>query len=101
MIGYAFLSHTGTGPAASSCTETPVNGYIWHPLCPGCGTSAEGCAEAPRSPPPAAYKRSGRFNAMLVNDLILTDDAPGDAASRPVVLDRSRTVDAERMNHLI
>jgi tRNA A37 threonylcarbamoyladenosine dehydratase/nitroreductase len=38
---------------------------------------------------------------MLVNDLILTDDAPGDAASRPVVLDRARTVDAERMNHLI
>jgi tRNA A37 threonylcarbamoyladenosine dehydratase/nitroreductase len=38
---------------------------------------------------------------MLVNDLILTDDAPGDAASRPVVLDRSRTADAERMNHLI
>ena len=38
---------------------------------------------------------------MLVNDLILTDEAPGDAASRPVVLDRSRTADAERMNHLI
>src|SRR5687768_1568253 len=46
-------------------------------------------------------QRSGRFNAMLVNDLILTDDSPGDTASRPVVLDRSRTADAERMNHLI
>ena len=38
---------------------------------------------------------------MLVNDLIHTEDAPGDAVSRPVLLDRSRTADAERMNHLI
>lgn len=38
---------------------------------------------------------------MLVNDLIHTEDAPGDAVSCPVVLDRSRTADAERMNHLI
>jgi molybdopterin/thiamine biosynthesis adenylyltransferase len=38
---------------------------------------------------------------MLVNDLILTEEAPGDAVSCPVVLDRARTADAERMNHLI
>lgn len=38
---------------------------------------------------------------MMVNDLIATEDASGDAVSRPVLLDRSRTADAERMNHLI
>lgn len=39
---------------------------------------------------------------MLASDLILTaDETRGDAASQPVVLDRSRTADAERMNHLI
>jgi len=38
---------------------------------------------------------------MMVNDLIHTDAAWSDAASEPLVLDRSRTADAERMNHLI
>lgn len=38
---------------------------------------------------------------MLVNDLIHTEDGWGDAASCPLVLDRSRTADNERMNHLI
>lgn len=38
---------------------------------------------------------------MMVNDLIHTDAAWSDAASEPLVLDRSRTADAERMNHLM
>ena len=38
---------------------------------------------------------------MMVDDLIHTNDGPGEAASGPVLLDRSRTADAERMNHLI
>src|SRR6476620_6948281 len=38
---------------------------------------------------------------MMVNDLIHTAAAWSDAASEALVLDRSRTPDAERMNHLI
>jgi nitroreductase/molybdopterin/thiamine biosynthesis adenylyltransferase len=38
---------------------------------------------------------------MLVNDLIHTEEGWGDAASAPLVLDRARTADAERMNHLV
>ncbi|HEX8245194.1 MAG TPA: Rv1355c family protein [Longimicrobium sp.] len=38
---------------------------------------------------------------MLVNDLIDTEEGWGDAASRPLVLDRSRTADCDRMNHLV
>ncbi|HYH79784.1 MAG TPA: Rv1355c family protein [Longimicrobium sp.] len=38
---------------------------------------------------------------MMVNDLIHTSSAWSDAASEALVLDRSRTADAERMNHLI
>ena len=38
---------------------------------------------------------------MMVNDLIHSAAAWSDAASEPLVLDRSRTADAERMNHLI
>ncbi|HEX6746199.1 MAG TPA: Rv1355c family protein, partial [Longimicrobium sp.] len=38
---------------------------------------------------------------MRVDDLIHTEEGWGDAASLPLVLDRSRTADNERMNHLI
>jgi molybdopterin/thiamine biosynthesis adenylyltransferase/nitroreductase len=38
---------------------------------------------------------------MLVHDLIDTEEGRGDVASAPLLLDRSRTADNERMNHLI
>ncbi|HSU12753.1 ThiF family adenylyltransferase, partial [Longimicrobium sp.] len=38
---------------------------------------------------------------MLANDLIHTEEGWGDAASWPLVLDRARTADNERMNHLV
>jgi len=38
---------------------------------------------------------------MMVNDLIHSDAAWSEATSHALVLDRSRTADAERMNHLI
>lgn len=38
---------------------------------------------------------------MLANELIIPDETWGEAASRPLLLDRSRPGDAERMNHLI
>src|SRR5215210_1938479 len=101
QVGCLFISDTIAHPALLQAVAagTDVTGYIWPAGCPWRATSAGDFAEGPRSPPPALTRCGRPF--MLVNDLILTDDTPGDAASRPVVLDRSRTADAERMNHLI
>ena len=38
---------------------------------------------------------------MLANELIIPDETWGEAATRPLLLDRSRPGDAERMNHLV